>query len=387
MRCDPVKGPLPVFTALSGSMAVLVATLLAAMPVAAQEPTPVTLGTTASGTLGPSDPSMNGAGPFRVFRFEVREEQRLVATLRSDAFDALLTIMRPLAGIHETIASDDDGGGGTDSRIRWLAKPGTYHIVAQALASGNTGGFSLLIETASPPRPAPARPIRIGESASGILTDASPMQVDDNRDVLYDLYVFDAKAGQQLILAMQSDEFDTFLAFGRMLGDSLDVSMTDDDGGSGTDSAMRIAIPADGRYGIQARSYSAEETGRYTLSLREARIAEPRAIRAGVNIAATLGDEDPDLDNSFFHTWAYEGRAGETVVIRLSSDEFDTTLRLDRNTATGTVTLAENDDENDETTNSLISFSLPASGTYLIRAGAFGAGEQGRYTLRVEATR
>jgi len=90
------------------------------------------------------------------------------------------------------------------------------------------------------------------------------------------------------------------------------------------------------------------------------------------------GDEVMESDNSLFDTYVIRGEAGQNIAISALSDVFDTYLLLvdeDGNT------IAENDDENETSTNSLISTTLPRSGTYVIVVNGYDQDSQGRYRV------
>jgi hypothetical protein len=67
---------------------------------------------------------------------------------------------------------------------------------------------------------------------------------------------------------MASEDFDTFLALGRMVGGEWQDVDTNDDGEEGTDSVLTVTLPADGTYLVRANSLAGDATGRYTLTLR-----------------------------------------------------------------------------------------------------------------------
>jgi hypothetical protein len=364
----------------------LCAALPPAGPAGAQQPTPIRLGETVSATLTQADPVMTDKGAFRVYQLEAREGARLVATLRSGAFDAFLTLMRPVAGINEVVASDDDSGGGTDARVRWVVPAtGTYHLVAQALGPEERGGFTLVVEEAAAPRAAVPQAITPGQALSGTLDERSPFLHEGNGDVFYHLYGFEGRAGQQLAIELESSEFDTFLAFGPLAGDVVEVTSSNDDSGGTSNSRLRVSLAADGRYGIQARALTADVLGSYTITLREVEIAPPRALMPNQEVASTLADGDVDLQNRPFEAWTYSGTAGETVGIRMRSSDFDAYLVLGRMVAGNFETLIENDDESDESTDAVLLFTLPSAGEYLIRAASFGTEAAGAYTLRLDS--
>ncbi|MEO0540917.1 MAG: CAP domain-containing protein, partial [Cyanobacteria bacterium P01_A01_bin.105] len=96
----------------------------------------------------------------------------------------------------------------------------------------------------------------------------------------------------------------------------------------------------------------------------------------------SLNDTDGSLsDGSRFDMYQFEGRAGQLVTVRMSSAQFDTYLLvLDQ---AGTV-LAQNDDVGPNDTNSVLSVTLPESGTYQVYANAYDANGRGTYELTVE---
>jgi Bacterial pre-peptidase C-terminal domain len=122
------------------------------------------VGQTVNGTLSSTDPRLSDRGPFKVYRFEARQGQRLVITMRSGEFDSFLTLARTVAGITDQIETNDDFGGNTDARIRFAApEAGQYLVMAQALAADGAGPFTLSLEEAAAPTTAEAQEIRLGQ--------------------------------------------------------------------------------------------------------------------------------------------------------------------------------------------------------------------------------
>jgi hypothetical protein len=351
----------------------------AAAQSAAQQPAQLRVGQPVTGTLRATDPTMiGGMGPFHVYRLDARKGDRLVLTLRSGAFDAFLGIMHPVGGIHEIVATDDDGGGGSDARLRWnVPRDGTYMIVAQALETGGSGGYTLSVDNAPPARPATPLPIRIGQTVRGTFTEESPLLEEEDGDILHDLYVFDGRAGQELVVTMESSDFDAVVSVGLLRDARIDSQASDDDGGEGTNARLRFRVPDDGRYGILAHAFDAGALGSYTLTLRELATPAPRPLPRGQDVTATLDSDGIDQ-------WLVTGTAGERIRVRMRSDDFDAFLTLGRITAGDFVALTENDDESDASTHALIEFTLPAAGEYVVRASAFGSMGTGSYVLRLD---
>ena len=78
----------------------------------------------------------------------------------------------------------------------------------------------------------------------------------------YDEWSYSARAGQNVVIAMDSEDVDAFLV---VLRDDGTQVASDDDGGTGLNARVEFRAPATGRYTIVAASLSSEGTGRYTL--------------------------------------------------------------------------------------------------------------------------
>ncbi|HEX9935619.1 MAG TPA: PPC domain-containing protein [Longimicrobium sp.] len=363
--------------------------LLAPATVQAQRPTPqrtIRPGQTVNATLTDSDPRMTERGRFHVYTFQARRGQSLVATMRSKDFDAYLTIGRLLSGITDAMKTDDDRGGGTDSRIRFVVpQDGSYLLVAQSLTEDGRGAYTLQLETAPVATTAAARPIRPGQNVTGTLAETDAVEEDDS---YYDSYTFTAQRGQRFQIDMQG-EFDTFLNFGKMDGDTFTSIRTDDDGaGEGTNSRLRVTISEPGEYVIRANSVGAGATGPYTLVLTErqagATTATPRPIEPNAQVTGTLDDSDPQgEDESYYDYWTYEGRQGERLRITLAAEGFDTYVTLGT-LQNGVFNEIDSNDDGPEGTNSLLEATLPSAGTFVIRVKALSGENEGPYTLKVE---
>lgn len=102
-----------------------------------------------------------------------------------------------------------------------------------------------------------------------------------------------------------------------------------------------------------------------------------------LNIQGQLDQNSQVLqsDGSRYNEHQFQGQAGQEVIIRMESNEFDTFLIL-LNTQ-GDI-IAQADDISATNTNSVMTVILPTSGTYTIVANAFDQFGQGNYTLTVQ---
>ena len=81
--------------------------------------------------------------------------------------------------------------------------------------------------------------------------------------------------------------------------------------------------------------------------------------------------------------WAVQAQAGQTLIVDLSSPNFDALLML---VDTQNSELVAEDDDSGEETDARITLDLAESGEYVIVASSYDAGEVGNYELRVDAS-
>ncbi len=226
--------------------------------------------------------------------------------------------------------------------------------------------------------------VSFGQAVQGELSAAGPTLDDGSH---YHLWRFQGTAGQRVVVMLRSEAFDAFLTVGADVGDGCEACETDDDGAGGTDARVRTTLPHTGTYEIRAGSYSAGQTGAYTLTLSEWAVARPRGeIRAGQTVTGELDASDAARDGNAVHElWTYRGRPGERIRITLRSDEIDAYLGWGRLVGERWEELDADDDGADEGgTDSRLDVVLGDDGVYHISAGAFLGGQHGAYTLTVE---
>jgi hypothetical protein len=234
-------------------------------------------------------------------------------------------------------------------------------------------------------QPGTAPLIRVGQTVQGSLAENDPAGLERGR---FDAYRFDATAGQQLVATMESADFDAYLTVARLHGPVMDVVDTDDDGGQDTHARMRFTVPATGAYVLIAQSFAEDGLGSYTLSMAHAPPATTGAVRPiafGQTLAGDIADTDnmSDEDDTYYDAYTFTGRAGQRIRVAMESDAFDSYLRLGRMVGTDFEELGSDDDGGGEGTNSLLSFTVPQDGEYVIRASPLGEGT-GAYTVRLE---
>ena len=341
-----------------------------ALSLQAPPVTAISVGQTVNGTLTVSDAcSIGCSGCFAdLYEFSLSKSQALVITLDSIDFDAFLRVLDS-SGSEVTI--DDDDGAGMNSRISRTFEAGTYRIEATTFSSDEKGDYTLSLSGVPPPT---KTPISVGETVSGTLT------VSDGGSVgclgcLTDLYEFTLNTSQDLLVRLDSTDFDAFL---RVLDSTGETVVANDDGGAETNSRLLFTFVV-GTYRIEATTFSAEEEGAYTLSLEEAPVPTVTPISVGETASGTLDFLDGrslGCTGCFADQHEFSLSSSQALVIRLDSTDFDAFLRvLDSN---GTEVAI--DDDGGEGTNSRLSRTF-AKGTYRIEATTFSADEEGDYTV------
>jgi hypothetical protein len=258
------------------------------------------------------------------------------------------------------------------SRSGTLSIAGHSFTVIQAAAAG--GGCTTMS-------------ISIGQTVNGALSTTDCKLSDSS---YYDGYTFNASSGQQVVLTMSSTTFDTFLF---LLGPNGSVLMTNDDGGSGTNSRIppgsdAFTLPSTGTYTVFANSLRPNTFGSYTLSLTSGTQCAAVNINPGQTVNGALSTSNCKLsDGSYFNTYAFDGSAGQQVAITMSSSTFDTFLIL----AAPDGSVLEVDDDGGDDSNSRIpaeagTINLPTTGKYKILANSYWPDITGAYTLSLSGS-
>lgn len=106
----------------------------------------VQAGETVRGRLEPGDELQRG-GYTDTYFYHGRAGETVVVTLRSADFDALVAMGVPNHRGCRPIDSDDDGAGGTDSRlVLTLRNDGPHHIHVRTSRADGAGAYTLTVE-------------------------------------------------------------------------------------------------------------------------------------------------------------------------------------------------------------------------------------------------
>ncbi|HVT45939.1 MAG TPA: PPC domain-containing protein [Thermoanaerobaculia bacterium] len=210
----------------------------------------------------------------------------------------------------------------------------------------------------------------------GALTTAD-CRLEDGSYV--DFYQFEGTAGEVVTIEMTSSDFDTFLV---LLDPNLAVVAVDDDSAGGTNSRITFALDISGTWLIAANSFDGDEFGAYLLSLRGCGVPAcepiPESITCSVTRTGALADPDCTLpDGSFYDVFEFTGIAGTRVTIRMRSAVIDSYLFL----LDPSGQVVAQDDDSAGGTDAEMTFTLNATGTWVIIANSFDEGETGNYTV------
>ncbi|MEQ1855854.1 MAG: PPC domain-containing protein [Longimicrobiales bacterium] len=351
------------------------------------------IGSDVTGALSTSDPLSHDDHYLEAWELRARAGQRATIDVLSDDFDPRVYLIGP--GFSETQFADD-GAGGCDARLSLtFLEAGTFRVAVSSLSTRETGTYEIRV-TDSPGAPpaydcGEANPeelnalptegreaLRLGSMQSSRL-DAFASTVQDGRPA--QAWRLSGSAGQRVSIIMSSEDFDTYLY---MTGPGLSEVLSDDDGAGDLDSKIDVTLPTSGPFTIVAAALSSGSSGSYTIRV-EAPFdlndlpTEGRVIDLGQTVNGQLRSTDPLVtDGRRGQAWAFDGVAGQRVVIDLEVDDLDAYLYL---IGPGLPEPLQ-DDDGGEGLNSRLETVLAGSGTYRIVASSLSSGT-GAYTLRV----
>ncbi|MEX2445369.1 MAG: PPC domain-containing protein [Alkalispirochaeta sp.] len=284
-------------------------------------------------------PQESSEAADHVYRVRVEAGQMVEVLVRSDAVDTYVESVLP-DGRH---VSNDDYDGLNAGFLRTMIVGGILIIEAAPLFDEGEGPYEVIVREVGA-----ADQIDLNESVESVFDKTDVFQ-----GAAVDRYWFQGTEGQVLVIDLTSDNFDTYLR----IQDDRGREYIDDDGGPGRNSRVNYAFDRDGVISIHASSFSGEGVGRYRLQVAEIG-ADPVATYQGELSAGS----DRTYDGKWVDRYEYAGSAGETVSIHLQSDVFDTQLYL---SGPSGESIAHDDDGGGDT-NSLVTVTLPETGTYQI---------------------
>jgi hypothetical protein len=231
----------------------------------------VRLGQSVRGELERTDERAEDGSYYEEWSHRGQPGTRVSVSMSSGAFDTFLVWGRMVDGEFTTIAADDDGGEGNDSRLTvWIRDDLEYVIRANSYAGRQTGRYTLLVEEAAA-RPDPAAPkgaIAPGQTQRGALGDGDALL---SRGSYFEAWTYRGRPGQRVTISAASDDFDTRLAWAQMVGGEPIAVLVDDDGGEGSNSELTVEVDGSGEFAVLVSAMGPGQTGAYTLRVQPAR--------------------------------------------------------------------------------------------------------------------
>lgn len=344
-----------------------------------------------TGALSASDFVSTDGYLLEAWEMEGRAGETVTLDLESESFDPTLYVVGP--GFGDALW-DYDSGGGCNARLTvTFLEDGTFRVVAGSFAE-EPGTYT--IRVSDRPGPAPTfgcgeldprvlaelptegRTLRVGSLEAGVLGTASRSIQDGRPGEAWELR---GSAGERVSVILESDDFDAFLY---LTGPGLSEILTDDDGAGDLNARIDVTLPSDGPFTVVASALGAGGFGAYLLRVREG--ADPgqlpytAIVPLGETVEAELlGGEPVLLEGRQGQVWGFQATAGQSVVIDLRSEAFDTYLFL---AGPGFMDPLSNDDSGSDR-NAQLSVTFPESATYRIIAAAYSSDASGPYTLSV----
>ena len=354
-----------------------------------------------TGVLGNADPALGDGTRYQVWRLDAAPGRRATVRLSADDFTPFLVVTSVNGDSLEVVAThraEEDGM----ARVSFEAMDrGPFYIFVNAVRREDRGEYALRAGPYEPPMlvvgdvaPSSIQRLQRANTAVSTLGEADHVLQDKSR---FQLWRFTGKKGERLLLTMASTEFRPYLGYGRMTGDTVFVDGQAGTAEEGNEAILLIELDRDGEHVVIANGAGASDEGRYTLRLEpreETRITIAESARATIGTLpmnqpqfATLGSTDAVLgDRTHYQLWQFEGKAGEAVMVTMTSAAVDPYLYLGVLEKDVVRVLKSNDDRG-VGVESRVHVTLPKTGTYVVIANAVSASELGPYRILLEKGR
>jgi serine protease Do len=168
----------------------------------------------------------------------------------------------------ESIADNDDGDGSHSVLNVVLPETGTYDLIATGYNMDSVGAYSLKADSVQRDDRSILQP-----------TSAQLSPEDESITSIYtrqgDRYTFPGKAGQNILINLESDDFDTYVILQNERGETI---AENDDNMNGSNSTIQVTLPESGTYQVLTTTFNEGSTGAYRLTVQEQRILTPAIV-------------------------------------------------------------------------------------------------------------
>lgn len=283
------------------------------------------------------------------------------------------------------LAINDDSNESLNSYLEFVPQSSAaVFIEARAYADAGVGAYTLRVEGERLPDDGASSDTRTRGRITAGQSITSSLDYPNDRD----WYRIRLEEGESYRFAMVSAGDDA-------LGDPLirlydsngeEVAM-DDDGGQGLNSYLEFTAPSTGNYFVEARGFSDDATGGYTLSAAEGDIPADASTDVSLdpNGDYRWGALSPAGDRDWYRLDLEEGQGARIGLENAGDAEApgldDPYLAL---YGADGVQLAY-DDDGGEGLNSWLEFQAPAAGAYYVEVRGYSEDAQGRYALSLTA--
>jgi hypothetical protein len=221
-----------------------------------------------------NDDARDGAegAHYDEYALHLEAGHRYTIKVESTAFDTMARLYR--AGEDNTVAENDDGGDGTNSRISFVPETtGDYTLRVSPLANDGHGAYRASAEMA-PPLPAPltqfqrmsAMTFRVYE---GALTNSDGEGGSNGARVDDYLVRFDRNQERLIMLDSPDGAFDTVVQVLHANNREAEPLASNDDSGGTLNSLLQFKAEEAGDYIVRVTSFATNGRGRYRLRVSE----------------------------------------------------------------------------------------------------------------------
>jgi len=335
---------------------------------------------TERGRLESGDPTLGTGEFFDVYTMTGRAGQHVVFELQSTDFDTYLFVRGPT-----DFSEDNDDFEGSTQRSRLdvtLPADGEYRVTATSYRAGETGAYVLTIATGGAAGAAAVSAPGSSQAPDGSRVERGSLAEGDQTlsgGEFIDVYTVEGRRGQEIVLDLQSREFDPYLI---LRGPGEFSEDNDDFEGSTSRSVIRATFPADGVYRVGVTSYAAAERGAYEVQITTGTGAGGQVAQSGnLHERGSLSATDDTLrSGEYADEYTFTGSVGQPVTVDIQASGFDPYLIL---VSPGNEQ-EENDDWEGSTAHSRVEVTLREAGTYRVLVTSYARGETGNYDLAVD---